>query len=81
VLGFTDAAGDTAATLRAAGVDAIAALDDAAAIAAQLRTSLRGLQRGEAPLPDETAARYNSRAARAAELAALLDEAVDRAPA
>lgn len=81
VLGFTDAAGDTAATLRAAGVEAIAPLDDAAAIAAQLRVSLRALQRGEAPLPDGAAARRNSRAARAAELAALLDEAVDCAPA
>ena len=81
VLGFTDAAGDTAATLRAAGVDAISPLDDAVAIAAQLRTSLRALQRGEAPLPDEAAARRNSRAARAAELAALLDEAVGRSPA
>lgn len=81
VLGFTDAAGDTAETLRAAGVDAIAPLDDAAAIAARLRTSLRALQQGDAPLPDATAARRNSRAARAAELAALLDEAVVRAPA
>jgi hypothetical protein len=62
-------------------VDAIAPLDDSAAIAAQLRTSLRALQRGEAPLPDATAARSNSRRARAAELATLLEEAVDSAPA
>lgn len=75
LLGFTDAAGDTAATLRAAGVHSIAALDDASAIAAQLRSSLRAMQRGEAPLPDPAAVRANSRAARAAELAALLDAA------
>jgi hypothetical protein len=76
LLGFTDAAGDTAATLRAAGVDAIAPLDDAAAIAARLRASLQQLQRGAARLPDAAVVRASSREARAAELAALLDAAV-----
>ena len=76
VLGFTDAAGDTAATLHAAGLHSVAPLDSAEAIAGLLRGSLRELQRGCAPLPDPAAARRNSRAARAAQLAALLDEAV-----
>jgi glycosyltransferase involved in cell wall biosynthesis len=77
VLGLTDPAGDTAATLRAAGVRAVAPLDDANAIAACLRHNLADLARGEAALPDAAAARRNSRAARAAELAALLDAAAD----
>lgn len=76
VLAFTDSAGDTAATLRTAGLHSVAPLDQPEAIADLLRTSLRELQRGSAPLPDAAAARRNSRAVRAAELAALLDEAV-----
>lgn len=74
VLGLTDPRGDTAATLRAAGVHAIAPLDDTAAIAELLRAYLPLLRRGEAPLPDAAAARENSRAARAAELSRLLDQ-------
>jgi glycosyltransferase involved in cell wall biosynthesis len=77
VLALTDAAGDTAATLRGAGIASIAPLDDAVAIAALLRKSLQALQRGQADRPDPAAARRHSRAARAAELAAVLDAAVD----
>lgn len=79
ILGLTDAWGDTAATLRAAGVETMAPLDSAQAIAALLRAQLPALAKGIAPRPDDMAARRNSRAARAAELAAVLDAAVGAA--
>ncbi len=74
VLGLTDPRGDTAATLRAAGVHTITPLDDPSAIETLLRAYLPMLRRGEAPPPDLAAARKNSRAARATELSFLLDE-------
>jgi glycosyltransferase involved in cell wall biosynthesis len=63
VLGLTDAAGDTAATLRNAGVDTIVALDDRTAIAAKLAECLQRRARGAlAGVAPEVAARYTRRA-------------------
>lgn len=75
VLGFTDPAGDTAVTMRAAGVEDVAPLDDAQAIAALLSQRLPQLAAGTAPVPRAEAVRRNSREARAAELARLLERA------
>lgn len=63
VLALTDAAGDTAATLRNAGVDTIVALDDRAAIAAMLTECLaRRARHSLAGVAPEIAARYTRRA-------------------
>jgi glycosyltransferase involved in cell wall biosynthesis len=53
ILGLTDAAGDTAAKLRTQGVESLAALDDAEAIAAALATLV---QRLESQVPPAVAA-------------------------
>jgi glycosyltransferase involved in cell wall biosynthesis len=76
VLSLTDPAGDTAAAIRGAGLDAIARLDDADEIALLLR---RFLQPDGAPLrtvaaPDQV--QRASRRGRAVELAALLSKVV-----
>ncbi len=73
ILALTDAAGDTAATLRNAGVDTIAALDDSAAIEQALLHFLHLARAGQAPLPTPAAVAAASRQARTAELARLLD--------
>jgi glycosyltransferase involved in cell wall biosynthesis len=63
VLALTDAAGDTAATLRDAGVDTIVALDDRAAIGAMLSECLERRARNSlAGVAPEVAARYTRRA-------------------
>jgi hypothetical protein len=74
LLALTDPQGDTEAALRAAGIDTVAPLDDAGAIAASLRRFLALAKSGTAPLapPEVVAAR--ERAARTVQLAALLDE-------
>ncbi len=76
IFALTDAAGDTAATLRNAGVDTIAPLDDRARIAGLLTAALerraRSALHGVAP---EVAARFTRRAQVAA-TAAMFDEIV-----
>jgi glycosyltransferase involved in cell wall biosynthesis len=63
VLALTDAAGDTAATLRDAGVDTIVALDDRAAIGTMLTECLERRARNSlAGVAPEVAARYTRRA-------------------
>lgn len=63
VLALTDAAGDTAATLRNAGVDTIVALDDRQAIATMLTECLERRARNSlAGVASEIAARYTRRA-------------------
>ena len=57
----TDAAGDTAATLREAGIDTIAPLDDTEAIRAKVEEFLGLLASGAAPLPDEVVVKQASR--------------------
>lgn len=74
ILALTDARGDTAATLRSAGVDSIAPLDDPRAIAQLL---VRFCSAPEAlALPSQLAVQRASRRMRAEELAALLGRTV-----
>jgi glycosyltransferase involved in cell wall biosynthesis len=75
ILALTDRRGDTAAALRAAGFDAIAPLDDRAAIASLLA---RFIDAPDAlPLPDEQTIARHSRRGRTAQLAGMLDALVD----
>ncbi|WP_317202248.1 glycosyltransferase [Janthinobacterium sp.] len=74
ILALTDAAGDSAATLRKAGIDSIAALDNKEDIMQALLRFLALAARGAAPLASAATIRAHSRQARALELAALLDE-------
>lgn len=74
ILALTDAAGDTAATLRAAGIDTIAPLDAQTGIELGLLRFLALLRDGNAPLPSATTLASHSRQARSVALAALLDE-------
>jgi hypothetical protein len=76
IFALTDAAGDTAAVLRAAGIDTVVPLDRRAAIAAGLRDFLARLRAGRAPVADAAEVERHSRRARSAELAALLDEVI-----
>jgi len=75
VVALTDHEGDTATTMRAAGLQSIAPLDDSRAIAQLLADTLSAIESGTAKKPDVTMARRNSRAARAKELAAILEAA------
>ncbi|MEO6748059.1 MAG: glycosyltransferase [Casimicrobiaceae bacterium] len=80
ILALTDPAGDTATTLAAAGCRAIAPLDDVAAIA-RLLADFGGDAAGfRAALPTDESIAKNSRRARTAELAALLDTVTNRSP-
>jgi hypothetical protein len=74
VLALTDPAGDTAALMRAASIDTVAALDDADAIAHALPRFLALAREGRAPLASRAFVQAQARAARTARLAALLDE-------
>ncbi|HEX8605613.1 MAG TPA: glycosyltransferase [Pseudoduganella sp.] len=74
VLALTDTIGDTAAALRHAGIDTIGPLDDKAGIRAALLRFLELAEAGRAPLASDEAVAANSRRARTAELARLLDQ-------
>lgn len=74
ILALTDASGDTAATLRAAGIDTIAALDSEEDIMQALPRFLSLLREGKAPLPPAAVVAAHSRHARSAVLAQLLDD-------
>jgi hypothetical protein len=78
IFALTDPQGDTAAVLRAAGVDSIAPLDSKEAIRGALSAFLEQLRAKRAPLPSETAVAACSRRARTAQLAAVLDAARER---
>jgi hypothetical protein len=72
IFAMTDPQGDTAAVMRAAGIDTVAPLDDAGAIARGLEDFLARVRAGTAPLvPRDEVARH-SRRGRAEELARLL---------
>jgi hypothetical protein len=72
ILALTDAAGDTAAVLRSAGIDTLADLADSGDIEAKLPAFIDLLDSQSAPRADRaTAARY-SRESQTAELAQLL---------
>ncbi len=77
ILALTDPHGDTAAVLRAAGVDSIAPLDSKEGIQRTLVAFLEQLGAKRAPLPAETVVAACSRRARTAQLAAVLDAARD----
>ncbi len=74
ILALTDPAGDTAATLRKAGIDTIARLDDKQAIMRGLTRFLELAASKQAPIASAGTIAANSRRARAGVLAALLDE-------
>ena len=73
ILALTDPIGDTAATLRKAGIDTIAPLDSKAAIAEAMLRFLALAEAGTAPLASSADVNANSRRARTGVLAALLD--------
>ena len=74
ILALTDPIGDTAATLRTAGIDTIAPLDQKDAIMAAMARFLTLAQNNAAPLASLDTIAANSRHARAGKLGALLDE-------
>jgi glycosyltransferase involved in cell wall biosynthesis len=74
ILALTDPAGDTAATLRHAGIDSIGPLDSRDAIMETLMRFIGQVDAGTAPLPAPEVVLANSRRSRAAQLGALLDE-------
>lgn len=76
VLALTDPSGDTATTLRVAGVDTIAPLDDSGAIAEALTRFLALAQNGMAPLAPADVVAANSRQAKTAQLADVLNRIV-----
>ena len=73
VLGLTDPAGDTAGLLRRSGINTIAPLDSALAIADLLRRFVEQPHRRVDCVATADAVRQASRRARAVELASLLD--------
>jgi hypothetical protein len=74
LLALTDPAGDTAASLRAAGINTIGRLDNAADIAGSLMRFLRLCRERKAPLAASALIASHSRGARTGELATLLDK-------
>lgn len=78
IAALTDAAGDTAAVLRQAGMASIASLASADEIADFLPRFVEAVTAGRAPLPDERAVAAASRRGRARALAERLDRLHDR---
>ncbi len=74
VLALTDPAGDTAATLRAAGIDTIAPLDSKDAIILEMQRFIGLIANGAAPLATPATIAAHSRRARTQVLAELLDD-------
>jgi hypothetical protein len=74
ILGLTDPAGDTAGVLRQAGIDGLAPLDSAEAIAEALTSFLDKVRTRSARLPDTDYVASASRLRRTEELASLLDQ-------
>lgn len=74
ILALTDSDGDTAATLRQAGIDSIAPLDQKDAIIAALPRFLEQVRSGTAPLAPAAVIAAHSRRARTEQLAQLLDQ-------
>ncbi len=74
LLALTDAAGDTAATLRGAGIDTIAPLDDTAGIVAALVRFMALAAAGKAPVAAPDVVQRYERHAHAVQLARLFDE-------
>lgn len=74
ILALTDPAGDTAATMRNAGLDTIARLDDKDDIKLGVMRFIGLLRTGQAPLPPDNASQFYSRRSRSRQLADLLGE-------
>jgi glycosyltransferase involved in cell wall biosynthesis len=74
ILALTDPAGDTAATLRDAGIDTIAPLDATDAILQAIARFVPLALAGRAPLASSEVVAANSRRARSAQLARILDQ-------
>jgi len=77
VLGLTDPVGDTAATLRSAGLNNVVPLDSADEIALALPRFVHDLRAGQAALPNPLAVQRASRYERSKFLVQLLDQATD----
>ncbi|HAT32710.1 MAG TPA: glycosyltransferase [Janthinobacterium sp.] len=76
ILALTDPAGDSAAKLRACGIDTIARLDSAADIAHGLKRFLTLSGQARAPLAGAATVALQSRLARSVELARLFDHVI-----
>ena len=74
ILALTDAAGDTAATMRGAGIDTIGPLDSTAGIIEALLRFLALAAEGRAPVAAPEIVRRHERRAHAERLARLFDE-------
>ena len=77
VLALTDAIGDTASTLRGAGLTSIARLDDSEAIAAALMAFIARVRAGGESIATADAIAASSREGRARSLAGLLERIVE----
>lgn len=78
ILALTDPESDTAYALMGAGVNTIARLDSKSDIAEKLVQFLELAKTGNSQIPTVEAARLYSRRSRSGELAALLDQVVDK---
>lgn len=78
IVALTDPSGDTAEVVRNAGLDTIAPLDSAEAIAALLERCIHAVRAGRAPLPDAAFVAGASRRGRTQRLAELLEQASAR---
>lgn len=78
VIGITDPQGDTGQLLAGVGATRIAKLEDESAILKLLSRSIDDLRAGTFPLPDRASVIALSRRARTAELAAVLDDLINR---
>lgn len=76
ILALTDPVGDTAATLRGAGIDTIARLDSKEDIMQGLMRFIELLRNGQAPLPPANANLTYSRRSRSSQLADLMAEVI-----
>jgi glycosyltransferase involved in cell wall biosynthesis len=81
IFALTDGAGDTAGVLRSAGIDTIAQIDDADAIAAGLRDFLVRVRAGTAPVAPERVIGAYSRKSLTADLARCFDSVATEAAA
>jgi glycosyltransferase involved in cell wall biosynthesis len=80
ILALTDSRGDTGVLLESVRGGSILPLDDEESIVQGLPRFLSEVREGRAPVAAEDVARKHSRRARAAELAALLDEVIGNPP-
>ena len=78
ILALTDPIGDTASTLRNAGIESIARLDSATEIEDALIAFIDAMERGKSVLPIAQVVETASRGGRTAQLANLLDSALSQ---